>query len=397
MGHRAVIHPETNQEALRCLKARRVTNHNFVMRRFLFRSLGLLFTAAIVFFCFLWFAFSGWIIEGDKQPFKRSYALSRGVRVVVSGAESSDFQGDYSARYTLSLHGLGKKPEIVAHGYIFNEELPAGPFRLQGEGKFLFLTDGQAVFVRPRRGGAWFKHALRDDRNLAFWGRAIMPDRYAHNEKFGNESGPSRDGSENRLPSLPPLVFERWNLKKRLVVLRVTSPAPSEANWHDQTRFLWPRRLIFENWKFSAQKPLALEPKWKLRRFPRDVKVEIQALDFADALDVPLSATRNDPAKLPGARSMWQKTVALSASTSALPLQRWWNQKGPTTLQIRGWCADPNPQLLHFQWRVGQGEWFWTIAHRGQSVPLREPNGGALEAPYLYARFRWPERKMKRT
>lgn len=316
--------------------------------------------------------------------------------MTVSGTFPTDFQGDRSTKYQIALRFLNGKSEVVSQGQLLNEDIPTSPFVLAHTSKQLFVASNREVYVRPLASSSWRTWNYRNDEVLPFWGRALMPSRYAHNEEF--ESNWPNQSNHDRLPTPPSYVFERWILPAGLVVMR----QDGQSEFSGKPTPLWPKRLVFRSEKLDLARTMELEPRFRLRSVPTSVRVEVLKMSFASDFDWDRglledrkgeSFCRYDKVRsIAGAREMGRDAYTLTSRFHSTPLSSWWSAKGRTTLHVRGLCGDPNSNLVHFAWKVGNGNPQWAIAHDGEWRPLRE-DACVLEKPYLFARFSWKVRQ----
>lgn len=348
-----------------------------------------------------WWFLSNLDVSNPKTKFSYSFPLQQGKKVIVSGITDTDFQGDTATQYQIALENPDQTHEVVSQDkLLFNVGAPTGPFQFSSTPTHLFLASNSEIYNRSRSEKTWRTWKPLEDPELPYLGRALMPDRYAYNETF-ESNYPDQTGHDN-LPRIPDYNFERWDLPRQIVIMRQNfGEAAAAANDSDSP--LWPQRLLFHQRRLDLEKTLALNLKWKLRALPKKVKVEVLKMKFADdfAWNQHITVTRNGSdfyrfdqvAKLPNSQVLGRDQFVLSQKFHATPLASWWNQKGATKVQIRGFCGDPNANLLHFLWKIGD-EQHWEIAHNGEWRPIRE-SGGVLEAPYLFVRFSWPKRQTK--
>jgi hypothetical protein len=293
----------------------------------------------------------------------------------VSGTASTDFQGDTSEKYQVTLQFLNGKREVVGQGEILNEndEEPSTPFILAKTRTHLFLVSSRQIYLRPLARGAWRTWNYRDDASLPGFSRAIMPSRYAHNEKF--EPDWVDELYNNRLPEVPSYKFERWNVSSRLVVMHQDGTSQRAG----MALFLWPKRLVF-------------------RSLPSGVRVELLKMSLPDG-DYSWWGNELDYEKarqVPGGHVLGREVWNLSPRLHTTQLASWWSAKGKTVFQLRGLCADPNSKLLHFGWQIASGQQQWAIAYNNKWVYIREADC-ALQSPYLFVRFSWPKRQTHST
>jgi len=366
------------------------------MRRFLIIA-GSLAGACVVLAIGAVYLLLSFDIADSVEPFSNSYNLNGGQKVIVNGKSSQGIHGGLGRSYQILLvHADGSREKVGDYSTI-NEDAPRSPFYLQKTATHTFLASDREIYYRANAGKYWKTWSYQSDENLRRFGRAIMPGRYAHNEKFGDNSYDDHD----RLPEVPLYLFERWDLPKRHIVMRQI-PHNLRNYYSEKPSALWPPLLSFRNWELDRQKTLALQPKFKLRRIPENIKVEILKMRFSNNMswEENILEQRQDNSrvyhyenvqKIPGATVLGRDEFSLSKNFHATPLSSWWsNEKkyAPTTLQIRGLCGDPNPKLMHFQWKAGNGKTIWQIAHNTEWLWLRQESG-ILEAPFIFARFSW--------
>ena len=358
--------------------------------------------AALPFALGLWF----WYLS-QPEVSEKIYDLAGGEQVVARKEVYSDY--DVTTQTVISLRspdGSIEEVERVNYGES-STDLPNGPFELKRDGKNLVLRDDTRFYVkyspaRTAHDGAWqYQGDLMRANELPLFGRALMPDAYARGEKF--------DATRNHPPFVPSYKIERWAANKNVVVLVQSgqnSPYPKQWNYSDKEqryqkwiRQNWPQRLVFRDWKFDAPGTLALNKLW-LRPVPANVEVELLMLDIPNEGAIPTDDRRVwEATKIAGARVVSRQKFALTALPRDITMPA---HAGRTQiLQMRGVCADPNPNLIHFKWRVGDGKVpeNWAIAHRGQQRSLREANSGNLPyligPPYLFVKFQWKPRVTK--
>ena len=324
-------------------------------------------------------------------PFSSSYRLASGEKVIVSGISSGDLQGDTSTSYQITLCFRGGKRELVTEGMVINNEAsPSGPFVLARTATHLFLSGQSETYVRSLTKGQWTIWNYRDE-PLYFLGRALMPSRYAHRNKF-LDNCPAQLNNDC-LPEIPFYNFERWKASSPLVVMRWDA-----KNAAEKRRFApWPRRLVFRAGELDVSRTIALEPRLHLRSLPKGVRVELLKMSLPSADNS--WANGNDEVgykkaqKVRGARVLGREAWELSTRFHTSPASVWsWSAKGMTTLQLRGVCSDPDPNMLFFGWKVGADAERWDIAHNGRWRHILESDNG-LRGPQLFARFSWPMRQ----
>ena len=336
-------------------------------------------------------ALASWGLEDmlPDAPFSSSYRLASGEKVTVSGIYSGDLQGDTSTSYKITLQFPGGKREVVTEGTVINNaQSPSGPFVLARTATHLFLSGQSETYIGSLRKGRWAIWNYKEE-PLYFLGRALMPSRYAHRNKF-LDNCPAQS-NDDCLPEIPFYNFERWNASSPLVVMRWDA-----RNAAEKRRFFpWPRRLVLRAGKLDISRTLSLEPRLRLRPLAKGVRVELLKMSLPNADSS--WANANDEAsyrkaqKVRGVRVLGREAWELSTRFHTSPSSAW-SAKGRTTFQLRGVCSDPDPKMLFFGWKVGADAERWGIAHNGRWRHILEPDNG-LRGPQLFVRFSWPKRQ----
>lgn len=327
------------------------------------------------------------------EPFSNTYSIQGGGTVNVSGSRDSGFDGDTVTNYQISLRLPGGQAEHVSSGQAFYQDAPAGPFRLGKSTSELFLASDREIYHRPITGATWHTWNVGKDESVPYFERAILPGTRGPKETFGT-NWPSQS-SHDGLPDVSSYAVQHWDAADNTVVMRRQDTAAGA------------RDLVFTNWKLDVGKTLAHSPGLKLRPLPHDIRVEVLTMyfprNFSWQEKLLFENGRGDrfyryedATNLPEGRVIAREKFILSAKSHRTPLSSWWNQRGPVTLQLRGICGDSNPNLVHFQWQIGDKPSQWAIAHNGEWRPIRE-SGYALEPPYVLTRFSWAAPKSNRT
>lgn len=250
-----------------------------------------------------------------------------------------------------------------------------------------------------RSSATWTRWSYGEDRSLKYFGRAVMPSSFARHETLrSNWPCPSYD-----TPDLPPYTFRSLNENNQRLILRreeahEEGAYPNVVYRREDSWRRWPQQICFRSqkpnqWEFDFAQTLAMNRYHLEYPIPAHLQVELLVMRIPGIL-TPRLTQRNAKGEdgihyeraqsIPGARVLHRESFALRTEPRLVSLPSWWSQrKRPVALTLQGVCADPNPQLVHFQWRIGFQSAYWEIARLGEWMELRESEGSAVESPYV--------------